>query len=91
MTYDPRVFTLDDTGEGMDVYTYYTSEMLDGPAYIIVQSCPDMDAKTLADGVALQSGQDGVAAQSTYFGADSLDTQCVSYEEEVNGITQAYD
>ena len=90
MTYDPTVFTLDDTGEGMDVYTYHTSEMLDGPAYIIVQSCPDMDAKTLADGIALQSGQDGVAAQSTYFGADSLDTQCVSYEEEVNGITQAY-
>ena len=27
---------------------------------------------------------------ATYFGADSLDTQCVSYEEEVNGITQAY-
>lgn len=87
MTYDPTVFTLDDTGDELDVYTYHTSEPLDGPAYISIQAYPDMDAKTLADGIALQSGQDGVAAQSTYFGADSLDTQCVSYEEEVNGIT----
>lgn len=87
MTYDPTVFTLDDTGDELDVYTYHTSEPLDGPAYISIQAYPDMDAKTLADGIALQSGQDGVAAQSTYFGADSLDTQCVSYEEEVNGVT----
>ena len=88
MTYDPTVFTLDDTGDELDVYTYHTSEQLDGPAYISIQAYPDMDAKTLADGIALQSGQDGVAAQSTYFGADSLDTQCVSYEEEeVNGVT----
>lgn len=87
MTYDPTLFTLDDTGDELDVYTYHTSEPLDGPAYISIQAYPDMDAKTLADGIALQSGQDGVAAQSTYFGADSLDTQCVSYEEEVNGVT----
>lgn len=90
MTYDPTVFTLDDTGDELDVYTYHTSEPLDGPAYISIQAYPDMDAKTLADGIALQSGQDGVAAQSTYFGADSLDTQCVSYEEDVDGVTQVY-
>ncbi len=90
MTYDPTVFTLDDTGDELDVYTYHTSEPLDGPAYISIQAYPDMDTKTLADGIVLQSGQDGVAAQSTYFGADSLDTQCVSYEEEVDGVTQVY-
>lgn len=90
MTYDPTVFTLDDTGDDMDIYTYHTSETLDGLAYISIQACPDMDAKTLADGIALQSGRDGVAAQSTCFGADNLDTQCVSYEEEVNGVTQVY-
>lgn len=90
MTYDPTVFTLDDTGDELDVYTYHTSEPLDGPAYISIQAYPDMDAKTLADGIVLQSGQDGVAAQITYFGADSLDTQCVSYEEDVDGVTQVY-
>lgn len=90
MTYDPTVFTLDDTGEDQDIYTYHTSETLDGPVYIAIQSYPDMDAKTLADGIALQSGQDGVAAQETYFGADSLDTQCVYYDEDVNGVTQVH-
>lgn len=90
MTFDPTVFTLDDTADGLDVYTYHTSEVLDGPAYISVQSYPDMDAQTLADGIVLQSGQDGVAAQETYFGADSLSTQCVSYEEDVNGVTQVH-
>ncbi len=90
MTFDPTVFTLDDTADGLDVYTYHTSEVLDGPAYISVQAYPDMDAQTLADGIALQSGQDGVAAQETYFGADSLSTRCVSYEEDVNGVTQVH-
>lgn len=90
MTFDPTVFTLDDTGEDLDIYTYHTSELLDGPAYIAVQSYPDMDAQTLADGLALQSGQDGVTAQDTYFGADGLDTKCVYYEETVDGVTQAH-
>lgn len=90
MTFDPTVFTLDDTGEDLDIYTYHTSETLDGPAYIAVQSYPDMDAQTLADGLVLQSGQDGVTAQDTYFGADGLDTKCVYYEEDVDGVTQAH-
>lgn len=90
MTYDPTVFTLDDTGDDQDIYTYHTSETLDGPVYIAIQSYPDMDAQTLAEGIVLQSGQDGVAAQDTYFGADSLDTQCVSYEEDVDGVTQVH-
>mgnify|MGYP000619992051 CR=1 FL=1 len=90
MTYDPTVFTLDDTKDNLDIYTYHTSETLDGPVYIAIEPYPDMDAKTLADGIALQSGQDGITPQETYFGADSLDTQCVSYEEDVNGVTQVH-
>ena len=89
MTFDPTVFTLDDTGEGSDIYTYHTAETLEGPAYIAVQSYPDMDAQTMADGRALQSGQDGVTVQDTYSGAEGLDTKCVYYEQEVNGVTQA--
>lgn len=90
MTYDPTVFTLDDTAEELDTYTYNTAEELDGPVYIAVQSYPDTDAQTLAEGIALQSGQDGVAPQNTYFGADSLDTLSVYYEEDVDGVTQTH-
>lgn len=90
MMFDPTVFTLDDTADGLDVYTYHTSEELDGPAYFTVQSYPDMDAQTLAEGIALQSGQDGVAVQDTFFGADGLETKCVYYEEEAGGVTQVH-
>ena len=88
MTWDPTVFTLDDTGES-DIYTYNTSESLDGPIYIAVQAYPDMDAAALADGLVLQSGEDGVTAEDTYFGADGLETKCVYIEKETDGVTQA--
>lgn len=90
MMFDPTVFTLDDTADGLDAYTYHTSEELDGSAYFTVQSYPDMDAQTLAEGIALQSGQDGVAVQDTFFGADGLETKCVYYEEEAGGVTQVH-
>ena len=90
MMYDPTVFTLDDTGNDRDIYTYHTSEVLDGPAYLAVQSYPDMDVQTLADGIVLQSGQSGVTAQETGFGTDSLNARRVSYQEDVNGVTQVY-
>ena len=90
MTFDPTVFTLDDTGESQDIYTYHTAETLDGPVYVAIQLYPDMDAQTLADGIVLQSGQDGVAVQDTYFGADNLEAKSVSYEEVVNGVTQVH-
>ncbi len=87
MTYDPTVFTLDDTGEA-DVFTYNTAEKLDAPVYISVQAYPDMDAETLADGLVLQSGIDGVEAQDAYFGADSVETKNVYIEKEVDGVKQ---
>ena len=90
MTYDPTVFTLDDTAQDKDTYTYNTAEELSGPVYIAVQSCPDKDAQTLADEIAAQSGQEGVAPQTTFFGADGLETLCVCYEEEVEGVTQTH-
>lgn len=87
MTYDPTVFTLDDTGEA-DVFTYNTAEKLDAPAYISVQSYSDMDAQTLAEGLALQSGIDGVEVQDAYFGAVSVETKLVYIEKEVEGVKQ---
>lgn len=87
MTYDPAVFTLDDTGEA-DVFTYNTTEKLDAPVYISVQSYPDMDDQTLAEGLALQSGSDGVEVQDAYFGAGSVETKLIYIEREVEGLKQ---
>lgn len=88
MTYDPTVFTLDDTAEDKDTYTYNTAEELNGQVSIAVQSYSDKDAQTLAEEIAAQSGQEGIAPETTTFGADGLETFCVHYEEEVDGVTQ---
>jgi hypothetical protein len=87
ITYDSSAFTLesDDTS---DRFTCVTQEPLDAPVYIAVQSYPDMDVTTLADGLILQSGIDGLTAEDTYFGADSIETKNVYIEKEVVGITQ---
>lgn len=87
MAYDPSVFTVNDVGE-IDVFSYNTSENLDAPVYISVLQYTDMDAQSLADGLALQSGLDGVEVQDVYFGADNLETKCVYYEKEVDGVKQ---
>lgn len=87
MTYDPTVFVLDETDES-DSYTYMTAEKLDASVYIAVQKYTDMDAQTLAEGLALQSGSDDVEVQDAFFGADSLETKLVYVEKEVEGVTQ---
>lgn len=87
MTYDPTVFVLDETGES-DSYVYMTAEKLDASVYITVQKYTDMDAQTLAEGLALQSGIDDVKVQDTFFGADGLETKSVYVEKEVEGVTQ---
>ena len=67
ITYEPLAFTLDDTGE-LDTFTYNTSKKLAAPVYLSVQKYADMDSQTLAEGLAQQSGIDGVKVQDTYFG-----------------------
>lgn len=87
LTYDPTAFTLDETGES-DIFTYNTSEELAAPIYLSFQKYTDMDAQTLAEGLALQSGIDGVEVQDAYFGADNLMVKTVYIEKEVNGVRQ---
>lgn len=87
MTYDPTVFTVDDTTD-IDVFSYNTAESMEAPVYISVQKYSDMDAQTLADGIVLQSGMDGTEALDTYFGAGSLATKCVYMEQDINGVKQ---
>lgn len=90
MTYDPTVFTLDDTTTDTETYIYNTAEKLDAPVYLSVQNYADMDAKTLADGLALQSGIDGVNVEEANFGADGIETYSIYYEQEENEVKQVY-
>lgn len=53
-----------------------------------VQLHSDMSADTLAEGLALQSGIDGVEVQDTYFGANGTATKSVYIEQEINGVNQ---
>lgn len=87
LIYDPSIITLDDTGEG-DKFSYNTSEKLDAPVYISVMNYSDMDIETLTDGIILQSGIDGLKAETTYFGADNIEIQCIYIENDVDGVTQ---
>ena len=45
-------------------------------------------SETLAEGLALQSGIDGVEVQDTYFGANGTATKSVYIEQEINGVNQ---
>lgn len=87
MTYNPTAFTLDDAGE-LDIYTYSGADASEAPVYMSVQRYPDMDAQTLAEGLALQSGMDDVEVQDIWFGADGLESKNVYIEREVEGVTQ---
>ena len=88
MEWDQTVFTLTQE-DGMDSYQYNTQETLDAPVFISVLEYSDMDAKTLAEGLALQSGIDGVTAEDTYF-ADGIEAKSVYYETEENGVTNSF-
>lgn len=87
MTYNPAAFILNNTDD-TDTYTYNTIESLDAPVYLSVQKHSDMDVQTLAEGIALQSGVDGVEVQDAYFGADSIETKNVYIEKEMDGVKQ---
>ena len=87
ITWDPKVITLDDT-QGMDVFSYNTSQEIEGPVYIAVQAYPDMDAGTLADGLVLQSEDDSVTVEETSLGADGISTKYIYSEQETDGVIQ---
>ena len=87
MTYNPTAFTLDDSGDH-DTFVFNSNEKTDAPIYITVQPYTDFDVKTAVDGLILQSGRDDVKATEAYFGADSIKTQSVYIEKDVNGIKQ---
>jgi hypothetical protein len=78
--------TSDDTS---DRFEYTGGWDLKAPVYVAVQLITDMDAKTVADGVALQSGQDGAQAEACTFGSD-VDGYRLDYIEERENIRYFY-
>lgn len=90
ITYDPKAITLDDSTDGIDTYTYNTAENLDASVYVALHTNDEMDAKTLAEGLALQSGLDGVEAETASFGADGIEVYSVCYEKDENGVKMVY-
>ena len=87
LTYDPSVFTLKETGES-DCFTYNTAEKLKAPVYFSVQKYTDMDAQTLAEGLVLQSGMDGIEIQDGCIGEAGIEAKSVYIENEVDGVRQ---
>lgn len=87
MSYDPTLFILEET-DGSDSYRYQGNEPFSPSVYLTVQAYEDMDALTLAQGVALQSGLDAVTVQDAFMGKDSIETKTVYIEEEIEGVTR---
>lgn len=80
LTSDENSDTFEFCGDGVE---------LEAPIYVAIQLYTDMDAETVADGVALQSGQDGVTVEDSTFG-EGIEAKRVSYQEEVEGLTWVY-
>lgn len=87
MAYDPAAFTLDDTAEGMESYQYLSAEPA-APVHVSIQAYADMEARTLAEGLALQSGMDDVTVQDTCFGKDNLEAWSVAVEKTTEEMVQ---
>lgn len=87
IVYNPTVFALNNDGD-YDTFIYNGSTQADLPIYITVQPYSDMDAKTIIDGLVLQSGIDGVEATEGYFGADNIEAQHIYIEKDIDGTKQ---
>lgn len=85
--YNQDMFTLETT-EDSDTFTY-SGDDLEAPVYVAIQRFTDMDAEAVANGVALQSGQDDVTVNEGTFG-DENEGFMVSYSEEAEGINRFY-
>lgn len=70
------------------MFSYNTSQEIEGPVYIAVQAYPDMDAGTLADGLVLQSEDDSVTVEETSLGADGISAKYIYSEQETDGVIQ---
>ena len=77
----------------IEKFTYETKGQTEEsilPTYITVVLNDEMDAKTVTDGLVLQSGKDDVIIGTSRFGADSIDTAIVQYTKENAGGEQIF-
>lgn len=84
LTYDSELFTLMES-EGAETFI---CNALDIMVYIAVQKYADMDAETVADGLVLQSGMDGLEITDTSIGADDAEAKKVEIVMETGSVKQ---
>lgn len=85
LTYDSELFTLAETD---GVNDSYICNALDIMVYIAVQKYTDMDAETVANGIILQSGVDGLEITEAFLGADNVEAKKVEIVTETGGVKQ---
>ncbi len=84
LTYDSELFTLAET-DGVDSFI---CNALDIMVYIAVQKYTDMDAETVANGLVLQSGLDGLEITEAFLGADNVEAKKVEIVKQTGGVKQ---
>lgn len=84
LTYDSELFTLMES-EGAETFM---CNALDIMVYIAVQKYMDMDAETVANGLVLQSGMDGLEIMDTSIGADNVEAKKVEIVMETGSVKQ---
>lgn len=84
LTYDSVMFTLMES-EGIETFI---CNALDIMVYIAVQKYSDMDVETVANGLVLQSGMDGLEIMDTSFGADDVEAKKVEIVTETGSVKQ---
>lgn len=84
LSYNPVKFTLTES-EGVETFICNEIDMM---VYIAVQKYSDMDVETVANGLVLQSGMDGVEIMNTSFGADDVEAKKVEIVMETGSVKQ---
>ena len=83
LTYDPALFEPDG-----DATVRYIGDDSPMPVYLNVQLYPDYTAEKLAEGLALQSGDDSVKVEDAIVGRDSLPAKTVTVRQVVGEISE---
>lgn len=90
LTYNPSVFTLDNTSDA-ERFTYNVDQNPEEKVYISVGLHPNDDVEFLAVGLALQSDIDDVTLKEGTFGQKGVKSMNVYYEKEVDGIKKTFE
>ncbi len=84
LTYDSELFSFVEA-DGVDSFI---CNALDIMVYIAVQKYTDMDAETVANGLVLQSGVDGLEITEAFLGTDNVEAKKVEIVTQTGGVKQ---